>query len=365
MTLHEIAQDIRDSKENIHLIYAFNGTGKTRLSTAYKDVARSPETGRQSGVYFNAYSEDLFVWDNDLEHSEANIRLNIVRSSLNDLHSFIDETKVHEKLKPYKPSFDFEFHSYEDNPADGFEYITFYVNEDSEKRNIKISRGEERVFVWCFFLALFDAEAWHNGRHEYFFIDDPVSSLDDNNIFITVFSLLNLIDKNYEDRKIIITTHHIGFATIISDYLSKGEKADRYKWKNNQKKYRIHILELNGNDNYSLVNPKNEVLLYHLRIMQVLDEAISNDSLELYHLAMLRQLLENISSFLGTGQFSYVLQLIGFNDTEQIATIVNSLTHQNVYYPQSNVIVKDNKELIEDVFSKLMNTFKFIIHEKA
>lgn len=364
MTLQEIAQEIRDSRENIHLIYAFNGTGKTRLSTAYKDVARNPETHRQTGVYFNAYSEDLFVWDNDIEHSEGKIRLNIVKSSLNELHSFIDEAKVYEKLKPYKPTFDFEFHSYEDNPENGFEYITFHVKDDKEKRLIKISKGEERVFVWCFFLALFEAEGWHNGKHSYFFIDDPVSSLDDNNIFITVFSLFNLIEKNYEDRKIIITTHHIGFASIISDYLSKGEKADKYKGKHNQKKYKIHILERNG-DCYSLVNPKNEVLLYHLRIMQVLEEAISNDSLEMYHLAMLRQLLENVSSFLGSGQFSYVLQLIGFNDTEQIATIVNALTHQRVYYPQSNAMVEDNKKLVREVFTKLMNTFKFIIHEKA
>ena len=49
--------------------------------------------------------------------------------------------------------------------------------------------------------------------------------MDNNNLFITIFTLLELIEKHFSHRKIIITTHHIGFATVISDYLKKGEKA--------------------------------------------------------------------------------------------------------------------------------------------
>ena len=75
MELKDIAKQIKDAKENIFLIYAFNGTGKTRLAVEYKEFAREQsdeeeKKGRQTGVYYNAYSEDLFVWDNDIEHSE-------------------------------------------------------------------------------------------------------------------------------------------------------------------------------------------------------------------------------------------------------------------------------------------------------
>ena len=72
MELIEIAKQIREAKESIFLIYAFNGTGKTRLSIQYKEDAREQEPDengkrKQTGVYYNAYSEDLFVWDNDID----------------------------------------------------------------------------------------------------------------------------------------------------------------------------------------------------------------------------------------------------------------------------------------------------------
>ena len=64
MTLLDIAKEIKLSKENIFLIYAFNGTGKTRLCKEYKDITKDADE-KHTGVYYNAYSEDLFRWNND------------------------------------------------------------------------------------------------------------------------------------------------------------------------------------------------------------------------------------------------------------------------------------------------------------
>lgn len=56
MELKDIAKKIKDAKENIILVYAFNGTGKTRLSREYKDITKDAD-GNHSGVYYNAFSE--------------------------------------------------------------------------------------------------------------------------------------------------------------------------------------------------------------------------------------------------------------------------------------------------------------------
>lgn len=356
MDLAQIAIQIKDAPENIFLIYAFNATGKTRLSVEYKEAARNGQ-GRQTGVYYNAFSEDLFVWDN--EH----IRLNVVSSSLNQYHSQLSEVDVMEKLKPYNPKYDFRFQSH-DNPEQGLASISFFMKGDEEQHPVKISRGEERIFIWCFFLALIEVDSWTGEQNDYFFIDDPVSSMDDHNIFITAFTLMNLIEKHFERKKLIITTHHIGLATILSDWLSKGEKADKFKAKRKGEtnKYKISILEKIG-EQYELSNPRNSVLLYHLRVLQILDTAIQEDSLEVYHLALLRQILENIASFLGVGQFQYVLQQIGFTEESgRMADIINALTHQKVYYPQAGVMVPDNKQILIDVFDALMRKYHFVLH---
>ena len=369
MDLLEIAKQIKEAKESVFLIYAFNGTGKTRLSLAYKEMARTQmegaAKGKQTGVYYNAYSEDLFVWNNDIEHSEENIQLRILPSSLNNYHSLITEEAVREKLRPYNPKYVFVFHPYEDNPEKGIEYVSFHLSAEDEK-SIKLSRGEERIFVWCFLLALFDTEGWVDEQNQYILIDDPVSSLDDHNIFITAFTLFELIKKYYERRKIIITTHHIGFATILGNWLSDSNNPFVGKKGNN--KYALKGLSFNKGE-YSLISfAKKAVWLYHLRMLQVIDKAISDDNdggvdggIEVYHMAILRQVLENIASFLGVGQISFVLREIGYSEEEatHIALEDNALTHRNVYYPQSDIMVPDNKQLLVDVFNRIISKYNF------
>ena len=51
------------------------------------------EDGTHTGIYYNAYSEDLFVWNNDIENGEANIRLTVLPSSLSRLHADLNETR--------------------------------------------------------------------------------------------------------------------------------------------------------------------------------------------------------------------------------------------------------------------------------
>lgn len=458
--MESLANELFELKKNIVLVYAFNGTGKTRLSVSYKDLTKAKNDGKHSGVYYNAYSEDLFVWDNDNENDGANIRLLIQKSTLNQYHALLDEDILREKLAPYKPKFDFQFNFHKD-VAQGIESIQFFLNNgapqaaetsvekavqiegvavsvdkvlsaevmgtsektklsteplkptdettqtksvnkgatttepseiieakgateqqkevedvtsskevipqesensadisESEETAIKISRGEEQIFIWCFFLALFDIEGWtgEGKQSTHFFIDDPVSSLDDHNIFVTVASLMDLVDRHFQKRKIIVTTHHIGFFSILYDWLAKGEKADSYK-----KILQCQILKRSA-DSIQFLNPKNDVFLYHLELMQTLKKAIDEDGLFAYHFAILRQVLENISSFLGVGRISYVLEQIGFQDADEVARIVNTMSHKTVFRYEAKELVSDNELMFKDIFERIQKKYNFILH---
>lgn len=359
-----IAKELAGTNEPIVLIYAFNATGKTRLSVAYKDATKSGD-GKHAGVYYNAYSEDLFVWDNDPDNGETNIQIDIRKSSLNRFHSSLSEDDIRNKLNRYRPDYRFEFIPHE-NPEDGIKSVLFFdeVADPKDPNNIskvprKISRGEERIFVWCFFLALFEVEGWADKQSSHFFIDDPVSSLDDHNIFITASTLFDLIEDHYEERKFVITTHHIGFFSILADWLTKGEKAAKFK-----DKYRVCILSRKKGE-VSLENCRKDVFLYHLRLLQVLDQAHAAGEVKAYHLALLRQVLENVASFLGVGQFSYVLKQIGIDDVEEVARIVNTLSHKKVYYYESDELASDTLKWFEKIFMGLKEKYQFVLHTPA
>jgi ABC-type cobalamin/Fe3+-siderophores transport system ATPase subunit len=358
MTLDDIAKSLRDDPARITLAYAFNATGKTQLCVAYKNATKQKD-GSHTGVYYNAYSEDLFVWDND----EANIRLTVLPSSLSRFHTLLTEDNIRDKLKAYQPNFGFALNLHDDDPEKGIESISFFLpnqNPDLPQQNIKVSRGEERIFVWCFFLALFEVEGWADKQPSHFFIDDPVSSLDDHNIFITAATLYDLIEQQFEKRKIIVTTHHLGLFSILSDWITKGEKSDKFK-RNKQPLYKLHILSLKSGE-LELENCRSDVFLYHLRLLQVLSLAHKAKDVRAYHFALLRQVLENVASFLGVGQFSYVLNQIGITEPNRVADIVNALSHKKVYYYESDIVVPDNLSIFDEVMVGLLVKYNFVLH---
>ena len=289
-TLTQIAEQLKNNAENIILVYGFNSIGKTKLSVEYKNFTKDPATGDNTGVYYNAYSEDLFKWDNDEGNDNANICLEVIKSNLNKSHSFLIENRnlLEEKLLPYHLKRHFKFNPHE-NPEDGIKSITFSLEDDGDP--IKISRGEERIFVWCFFLALFEVDGWADEQDAHFFIDDPVSSLDDHNIFITADSIFDIIEASDLKKRIIITTHHIGLYSILFDRLRKGEKSGKYK---NLTK---PLILTNKENDLTLNNHDKDVFLFHLHLLQTLQEA-ANTTLYIYHFVLLRQAMENISSFL-------------------------------------------------------------------
>src|SRR5690606_21458052 len=73
-SLREIAQVLRDTNKKVQLIYAFNGTGKTRLSLEFKELIKPKNIEIDEGeqgikvLYYNAFTEDLFYWNNDLDN---------------------------------------------------------------------------------------------------------------------------------------------------------------------------------------------------------------------------------------------------------------------------------------------------------
>ena len=350
-------------KENIVLIYAFNGVGKTRLSIEYKQQTKEANGNEHAGVYYNAYSEDLFQWDNDEENDNSNIKLNVINSNLNKYHSYIIEApqKLQEYLDKYYARYYFSLnYDKAEYYERGIESVSFFLDE-AKTTPIKISRGEERIFVWCFFLTLFEVSTFAEERKAHIFIDDPVSSLDEHNIHITASTIMDVVKANYENKKLIITTHHAGLFSILIDRLRKANGSEKFK--NITKTY---ILGRNSNDEITLSKFGNDVFLFHLHLYKMIQENIASaketNMLYSYNFVLLRQLLENIASFHGkSGVFSYALSKIGFEDSSDIVSLINEQTHKDVYYYQTSIMSQSQRKTFEDIVQKITTIYNFHI----
>ncbi|NHZ84229.1 AAA family ATPase, partial [Massilia sp. CCM 8695] len=105
-------------------------------------------------------------------------------------------------------------------------------------------KGEESNFIWSIFCTLIEQvisvlnivepserETDRYNQLEYVFVDDPVSSLDDNHLIQLAVDLAQLIKSNESGVKFVITTHSPIFFNVLCNEFGSDEKTERYHWK--------------------------------------------------------------------------------------------------------------------------------------
>ena len=55
-----LRDDFVSGDQDFVMLYAYNGTGKTRISMKFKDVGKEKNNGDPDTLYYNAFTEDLF-----------------------------------------------------------------------------------------------------------------------------------------------------------------------------------------------------------------------------------------------------------------------------------------------------------------
>ena len=369
-SLDEIAKQLRDSGKKVNLIYAFNGSGKTRLSKAFKNLiapkenhGNEEELTRRKILYFNAFTEDLFYWDNDLLN-DTDPKLKIQPNSFISwlIKDQGDEGKVIGKFHHYcdeklMPKFDIDNNQITFNFARG---------DDTPEENIKLSRGEESNFIWSIFHTLIEqvvaelnisepSERTTNEFDElkYIFIDDPVSSLDENHLIQLAVDLAELVKDSPDTIKFIITTHNPLFYNVLYNELGAKSGYILRKDENKNENERFDIEEKQGGSNKSFS--------YHLFLRNLLEKVESKD-IQKYHFMLLRNLYEKTANFLGYSGWS---NLLPNDDARQsyYTRIINFTSHSTL----SNEIIAEptdaEKKIVKYLLEHLINNYGFYIEE--
>ena len=365
-SLDEIAKHLRDSDKKVNLIYAFNGSGKTRLSKVFKNLivpkenhGNEEELTRRKVLYFNAFTEDLFYWDNDLlNDTEPKLKIqpnSFIRWLIKDQG---DEGKVIGKFHHYcdeklMPKFDIENNQIT---------FSFARGDDTPEENIKLSKGEESNFIWSIFHTLIEqvvaelniSEPTERSTNEfdelkYIFIDDPVSSLDENHLIQLAVDLAKLIKDTQSKIKFIITTHNPLFYNVL--YNEIGNKA-------------CYMLRRNEGDTFELEEKdgsSNKSFSYHLFLKKLLEDIETKD-IQKYHFMLLRNLYEKTANFLGYSGWS---NLLPNDDAKQsyYTRIINFTSHSTL----SNEVVAEptdaEKNIIKYLLEHLINNYGFYIEK--
>ncbi|SAK40700.1 hypothetical protein AWB77_00256 [Caballeronia fortuita] len=388
-TLAEIAQQLRTPKTvrkivseknneieeakpvpKVQLIYAFNGTGKTRLSREFKqliapkgdDEAGQPGLSRNKIVYYNAFTEDLFYWDNDLAGDvepklkiQPNSYTSWILTLLKDLGQDGNIARYFQRYANDKSTPHFS--------ADLTE-VTFSLERGNNEKSghIKLSKGEESSFIWSVFYTLLDQiitirnvaepgdrEVSAFDLLEYVFIDDPVSSLDENHLIELAVNLASLIKSSESDLKFVVTTHSPLFYNVFFNELN-GKAC--------------YMLERSQDGTFALIEKhgdSNKSFSYHLHLKKTIEQAISDNTVEKYHFTLLRNLYEKTASFLGYHKWSELLP-----DDKQLylSRIINFTSHSTLSSETVAEPTQEERAIVKLLLEHLTSNYGYWRQEK-
>ena len=356
-TLDFLAAHLRDEIEaknkKVTLIFAHNGTGKTRLAMDFKERGKAyDEDGKATArdtLYFNAFTEDLFSWDNDLENDRDRVlRMNRDSAFFNGL----DELEMENRIRPLLHRYcDFDFAI---NYAEGV--IAFSRDERVPKEdgsfetirrdNIKISRGEENIFIWCFFLAVAHLAIDGQEAYEwvkYLYVDDPISSLDENNAIAVAAHLARML-KDQDRRKAVVSSHHSLFFNVLCNELNKP-------WQ--------FFLSYDG-AGWQLRSTGQTPRFYHVAMLKELHAAAQSGKLYTFHFTILRSIMEKTATFHG---FNSVGDVLKRNPDDEDGTLhfryVQLLSHGSYSLFEPVEMIEENKRIFRTILDNFMNDYRF------
>ena len=345
--LPALAAHLRSELENKKavLLYAYNGTGKTRLSMAFKDMGKQGVA--RDTLYFNAFTEDLFHWNNDLA-GDADRRLLLNRDSrfFQGLFDLEMDNRIRPLLRRYA---DFDFRIDTEGPEWAVRFSR--LGDGQTVDNIKVSRGEENIFIWCFFLAVvelaMDADIEAYQWVKYLYIDDPISSLDEHNAIAVANHLAQLLKRQDNRLRTVLSTHHTLFFNVLCNELGKARR------------YVINKHPANGG---YLLRPEegDTPFFHHVAALAELYQAVQEDRLFTHHFNMLRTILEKTASFHGHKYFSACIKQDD-DDPDGVlhARLINILSHGNysLYEPQQ--MLDENKAYFKKILNDFLNRYPF------
>jgi hypothetical protein len=357
-TIYQVADHLKielqknKDKYQTIAIYAYNATGKTRLSNIISEQNIDSEEGDETVKVFcyNSHFEDIFVWDNEnlilkFDTNNRLIQLVIEQGLENNIVDNFKEL-VSNNIEP-----NFDYNS---------GVVTFVIasGDDNNDTNIKISRGEERMVVWSFFYTIMEqAIAALNDDEEnrttnifdnleYLIIDDPISSIDDTKIIKMAVNLTQLIQSCKSPIKTLITTHHPLFYNVIVNALNlKSGKSNA-------------LLLSKENYRFVITGQGDSPFAYHLTLYKVIKQAIDTEKIEKYHYNLFRNLLEKTANFLGYNLWSDCLD----NDNRnEFTRILNLYSHSKISDLEAKKISNEDKNLFTNVFNNFIEKYNFKI----
>lgn len=352
-SIDEIATYLKEQRENkTTLIYATNGIGKTRTSYSLRNKFDSSKT-----LCYSAFYEEIFRWQYEVEDDSYYFNINDKDSLIYDaiiiggLEKEVDKIFKFLTNKKIDVNFETEYNK--------IKKVTFSLatGDDTANNNIKISKGEETIFIWSTFYTILSQklnDIIDNGVNNlnYIIIDDPVSSLEDEKI-VSIDILIRKIIKNQisiirdNNMKIgvLITTHNKLFWNILYNELKIRKNSFRL---------------INYENVYRLEKQNDSPFGYHIELIKSIQNDINDNFIRKFDFHSFRNILEKTANFYGQEKWDYFIN-DGITNEEELIRLLDYYSHDTNDDLEEKVVDCDKIELFKKGFEQYCEDYNWSV----
>jgi hypothetical protein len=209
-----------------------------------------------------------------------------------------------------------------------------------------MSRGEENIFIWCFFLAIVQLAIDGDETYEwvrFIYIDDPISSLDEHNAISVACQIVAVI-KGQNRVRAVISTHHTLFFNALYNELGKNPVK--------------LFLSKAGDGSYLVRDTTDTPTFYHVANLVEMKNAAASGNIYTHHFNLLRSLMEKAASFHGLSGWKACLRRQG-DDPDGVVyeRLIALLNHGGYSLFEPVEMVEENKAHFRRILSDFTERF--------
>lgn len=322
-------------------------------TSIYIDNCKSKVTGFKKGI------NNITLQKDELQKQLGKLTLDIsnLRSSMSGITSTIEE------MNKILESFGFnDFHFVENEDKKTYKIL----RKDGRDVGKTLSEGEQRFISFLYFYQLVKGTSNENGekKNRIIVIDDPISSLDSNILFIVSTLVKNIIDDCLKNQKgeadlevssgidqVMILTHNVYFLKEITF----RSRAAKYKFIPSNTNFFV-IYKNNGVSTISTFDENPINTTYDLLWDELRDTNREKNKGTIFN--TMRRILEYYFNILGGLDYEKLISQFEGEDKSLCSSLLSCINDSSHYIPDDYSFV-----VTDDVINRYIVVFRMIFEK--
>jgi len=181
---------------------------------------------------------------------------------------------------------------------------------------------------------------------KFIYVDDPISSLDENNAVMVAHHLAHMLNDSPNRLRVVVSSHHVLFFNVLCNEMKKARK--------------YFLTRQPRAGGFAVRETDSTPFLYHLASLVELHEAQKSGALYTHHFNMLRRVMEQTACFFGYAKWDECIKPEANDPNGTIyKRVIDLMSHGDYSLFEPREMMQENKDHFRKVLKQFITLHPF------